>query len=97
MTQYCFPVKKNRRKSALPKYEPPYAKRQMMKGYSHPNSPHPSQLTPDHTFDGGLGSKMSLTGIGAGGGGPPGSAGSQMMAGIPGFGPPGTPGYRPME
>ncbi len=28
-------------------------KRQMMKGYSHPNSPHPSQhhLTPDHTFD----------------------------------------------
>ena len=50
-----------RRKSALPKYDPPYAKRQMLKGYSHPNSPHPSQhLTPDHTFDdagklGGLG------------------------------------------
>ena len=42
----------NRRKSALPKYDPPYAKRQMLKGYSHPNSPHPSQhLTPDHTFE----------------------------------------------
>ena len=42
----------SRRKSALPKYDPPYTKRQMMKGYSHPNSPHPSQhLTPDHTFD----------------------------------------------
>lgn len=41
-----------RRKSALPKYDPPYAKRQMLKGYSHPNSPHPSQhLTPDHTFE----------------------------------------------
>ena len=41
-----------RRKSALPKYDPPYTKRQMLKGYSHPNSPHPSQhLTPDHTFD----------------------------------------------
>ena len=76
----------------------------MMKGYSHPNSPHPSQLTPDHTFDGGLGSKMSLTGVGVGGsqgtGGPPGSAGgasSGFGQGIPGFGPPGTPGYRPME
>ena len=34
----------------------------MMKGYSHPNSPHPSQITPDHTFDGG--SKMSLAGMG---------------------------------
>ena len=45
---------KNRRKSALPKYDPPYAKRQMLKGYSHPNSPHPSQhLTPDHTFEDG--------------------------------------------
>ena len=53
-----------RRKSALPKYDPPYAKRQMMKGYSHPNSPHPSQITPDHTFDGGMGSKMSLAGMG---------------------------------
>ena len=42
----------HRRKSALPKYDPPYAKRQMLKGYSHPNSPHPSQhLTPDHTFE----------------------------------------------
>lgn len=52
-----------RRKSALPKYDPPYAKRQMLKGYSHPNSPHPSQhLTPDHTFeDGG-----KLTGLGGG-------------------------------
>ena len=46
----------SRRKSALPKYEPPYIKRPMMvpaqsKGYSHPNSPHPSQqhMTPDHT------------------------------------------------
>ena len=37
------------------------------------------------------------SGVNFGGGGPPGSAGSQMMAGIPGFGPPGTPGYRPME
>jgi len=43
-----------RRKSALPKYEPPYVKRPMAppasKGYSHPNSPHPSQqhMTPDH-------------------------------------------------
>ena len=36
----------------------------MMKGYSHPNSPHPSQITPDHTFDGGIGSKMSLSGMG---------------------------------
>ena len=51
-----------RRKSALPKYEPPYMKRRMMKGYSHPNSPHPSQhLTPDHTFDDG--SKLSLGGF----------------------------------
>ena len=36
----------------------------MLKGYSHPNSPHPSQhLTPDHTFEdggklGGLGGKL---------------------------------------
>ena len=73
----------------------------MMKGYSHPNSPHPSQLTPDHTFDGGIGSKMSLTGIGGGsvggglGGGGQGS--NPVMSGIPGFGPPGTPGYRPIE
>jgi len=40
-----------RRKSALPKYDPPYIKRPMAlpKGYSHPNSPHPSQhMTPDH-------------------------------------------------
>lgn len=50
-------------------------KRRMMKGYSHPNSPHPSQhlATPDHGFDDG--SKLSL-----GGGGP---------GGIPGQGPPG--------
>lgn len=54
----------SRRKSALPKYTPPYNKRQMMKGYSHPNSPHPSQITPDHTFNGGIGSKMSLSGMG---------------------------------
>jgi len=45
-----------RRKSALPKYEPPYIKRPMAppasKGYSHPNSPHPSQqhVTPDHMY-----------------------------------------------
>ena len=44
-------------------------KRRMLKGYSHPNSPHPSQhLTPDHAaaFD-----KMSLGGGGGFGGGPP--------------------------
>jgi len=42
-----------RRKSALPKYDPPYLKRPMVppKGYSHPNSPHPSQhMTPDHAY-----------------------------------------------
>ena len=41
-----------RRKSALPKYDPPYLKRPMIpgKGYSHPNSPHPSQhMPPEHT------------------------------------------------
>ncbi|XP_059084757.1 uncharacterized protein LOC131881812 isoform X4 [Tigriopus californicus] len=54
-----------RRKSAMPKYEPPYMKRNMMRGYSHPNSPHPSQhLTPDHTFDDG--SKLSLGGFPSG-------------------------------
>merc|ERR1719232_116495 len=52
-----------RRKSALPKYEPPYIKRPIAgpgpggpaaKGYSHPNSPHPSQahMTPDHANGG---------------------------------------------
>jgi len=44
-----------RRKSALPKYDPPYLKRPMVppkhQGYSHPNSPHPSQhMTPDHAY-----------------------------------------------
>lgn len=59
-----------RRKSALPKYEPPYIKRPMAgpgpggpaaKGYSHPNSPHPSQahMTPDHSYpDNDNGGKM---------------------------------------
>merc|ERR1719201_56933 len=59
-----------RRKSALPKYEPPYIKRPMAgpgpggpaaKGYSHPNSPHPSQahMTPDHVYpDNDNGGKM---------------------------------------
>lgn len=83
----------------MPKYDPPYAKRQMMKGYSHPNSPHPSQLTPDHTFDGGIGSKMSLTGIsntqvpGPNSGMIPGHPGGPGGSGYP----PGTPGYRPLE
>ena len=38
----------SRRKSALPKYDPPYLKRPIIpgKGYSHPNSPHPSQHIP---------------------------------------------------
>ncbi len=40
--------------------------RMMAKGYSHPNSPHPSQhVTPDHTFDDG--SKLSLGGFPAAG------------------------------
>jgi hypothetical protein len=40
--------------------------RMMAKGYSHPNSPHPSQhVTPDHTFDDG--SKLSLGGFNAAG------------------------------
>ncbi len=59
-----------RRKSALPKYEPPYIKRPIAgpgpggpaaKGYSHPNSPHPSQahMTPDHAYpDNDNGGKM---------------------------------------
>jgi hypothetical protein len=59
-----------RRKSALPKYEPPYLKRPMMQpgkgGYSHPNSPHPSQIPvgpPDHTLlaDGASGKGGGLT------------------------------------
>lgn len=63
-----------RRKSALPKYDHPYMKRRQ--GYSHPNSPHPSQhLTPDHTFEDG--SKLSL-------GGGPGMAGAG--AGFSGMG-----------
>ena len=64
-----FPL---RRKSALPKYEPPYLKRPMMqpggggggKGYSHPNSPHPSQIPvgpPDHTLLGDGGGKGVIT------------------------------------
>ncbi|CAB4057385.1 unnamed protein product [Lepeophtheirus salmonis] len=53
-----------RRKSALPIYDPPYMKRRMMKGYSHPNSPHPSQhITPDHTFDDA--SKLGIGPLGA--------------------------------
>ncbi len=67
LVQYCI-YSYNRRKSALPKYEPPYMKRPRMlaKGYSHPNSPHPSQhVTPDHTFDDG--SKLSLGGFNAAG------------------------------
>ena len=37
-----------RRKSALPKYDPPYLKRPIIPGkaYSHPNSPHLSQHLP---------------------------------------------------
>jgi len=41
-----------RRKSSLPKFDPPpgYAKRQMMKGYSHHNSPH-CHITPGNEND----------------------------------------------
>ena len=61
-------------------------KRRMMKGYSHPNSPHPSQhITPDHTFEDG--SKLSL------GGGPGGTPGGPYQ----GAGPGGIPSYRSVE
>ena len=68
-----------RRKSALPKYEPPPYMRQQAQqrrviqqraAYSHPNSPHPSQLTPDHGFAGG-GQAVDKISLGAAGGFPP--------------------------
>ena len=80
-----------RRKSALPKYDPPgYAKRQMMKGYSQHNSPHPSQhhITPDHTFE-----DVNKMGMGGGGGqGGPIGGGVSLPDFAPNIG-----GYRPIE
>jgi hypothetical protein len=83
-----------RRKSALPKYDPPgYAKRQMMKGYSQHNSPHPSQhhITPDHTFE-----DVNKMGLGPGQPGPPMGGGPGGGISLPDFAP-NIAGYRPME
>ena len=86
----------SRRKSALPKYDPPgYAKRQMMKGYSQHNSPHPSQhhITPDHTFE-----DVSKMGLVPGQPGPPMGVPGGGVGGVslPDFAP-NIAGYRPIE
>ena len=86
----------NRRKSALPKYEPPpYLKHQQQQkrmmqqmqrsAYSHPNSPHPSQLTPDHVFGG----PGPATGMGPAGGSAGAIDGSKLSLGGGGY-----PNYR---